>query len=1022
MRRARTLLAGILLAAPCAFALNPALEISQYAHKSWKNRDGFAKGVINSIAQTPDGYLWLGTDYGLTRFDGVQNVEWTPPPGEHLTTSYIRNLLVTRDGALWIGTGNELVSWKGGKLTHYPELSGQYVSALLEDREGTLWAGLSPKGRLCAIHKNKVSCYGEDGRFGSGIYSLREYGGGLWVGASTGLWRWKPGPPKLYSEPRPLADIGDLIEGDNHALWMAMRDGVGQLVGDRIQVPPPAVGGSLKVYRMLRDREGGLWIATAGQGLRHVHQGRTDVFALADGLTGDRVSSLFEDGEGNIWAATNDGLDCFRDVAVPTISSRQGLSDIVDATLAARDGSVWFGSNGLYRWTDGRLTIYRKRRSRGRLAGFAPQETVREVNDDQLPDDIPESLFQDDRGRIWISTSRGVAWFEDGRFTSVAKVPTTMVHSMSEGSAGDLWINDQKLGLFHWLDGRLLEQFSWARLGVTDLATDLAIDEQGGLWIGFFRGGISYFKDGHIRRSYGVADGLGEGRVNDLRLDRGSTLWAATEGGLSRFKDGRIATLISNNGLPCDAVHWSIEDDAGSTWLGMPCGLMRIPRSEMDAWAADSHHKVKATLFDRFEGFRSLAPATGYSPRVSKGRDGKLWFGGPNGLSFMDPRHIPINKLPPPVHIEKITANGTPHDLASNRDGRLSLPPLVRDLEIDYTALSFVVPEKVRFKYRLEGHDPDWVDAGTRRQAFYNDLRPRQYRFRVIACNNTGVWNEAGASFDFSIAPKFYQTNWFYASCVAAFLALLWGAHRLRVAYLTQQFNARLEGRVSERTRVARDLHDTLLQSFQGTLLKFHALSYQLPDHPEARKTLENCIEQARAAIAEGRDAVQGLRSSTTVTNDLARDIAAFGKALVADQRGENCPRFSVQVEGKSRDLPPLVRNEIYHIACESVRNSFRHAQAKRIEVECRYDARRFRLRVVDDGKGIDPAVISAGGRAGHHGLPGIRERAELAGGKLAVWSQINSGTEIELTIPDSIAYARPAPGRWPMSSGQGGA
>jgi signal transduction histidine kinase len=382
----------------------------------------------------------------------------------------------------------------------------------------------------------------------------------------------------------------------------------------------------------------------------------------------------------------------------------------------------------------------------------------------------------------------------------------------------------------------------------------------------------------------------------------------------------------------------------------------------------------------------------------------------------------PVNKLPPPVQIEQITADRKVYWQNSSGDssaGLRPLPPLSRDLQIDYTALSLVAPEKVRFKYKLEGYDGDWQDAGNRRQAFYTNLPPRNYRFRVAASNNSGVWNEAGASLNFSIAPTYYQTSWFYASSVAAFLALIAGLYRLRLLYLTKQFNARMEGRVSERTRVARDLHDTLLQSFQGTLLKFGALTYRLTAHPEIKKDLETCIEQGRAAIIEGRDAVQGLRSSTALTNDLARAVGKFGEGLVAERDGGDCPEFRVSVEGKSRELPALVRDEVYRIACETLRNAFRHAQAKRIAVEIRYDPRQLRLSVVDNGKGINPAVLKAGGRAGHHSLPGLHERAQVAGGKLSVWSQLDSGTEIELTIPAHLAYTK-SPAHESMSAGKG--
>jgi signal transduction histidine kinase len=356
------------------------------------------------------------------------------------------------------------------------------------------------------------------------------------------------------------------------------------------------------------------------------------------------------------------------------------------------------------------------------------------------------------------------------------------------------------------------------------------------------------------------------------------------------------------------------------------------------------------------------------------------------------------------VHIELIVADRKEHE----PKGSLQLPPLIRDLRIDYTALSLVAPEKVRFRYKLEGKDIDWQDAGERRQAFYNDLPPRSYRFRVMACNNSGVWNEAGASFDFSIDPKFYQTDWFRASCVAAFLGMLWWSYRMRLRYIAAQFNMRLDERVNERTRIARDLHDTMLQSFQGVLLKFHAVTFALPDRPaEAKKNLEKAIEEARAAIAEGRDAVQGLRSSTVLTEDIALAITTLGEGLAAEQGAASAPRFCVYVEGTARTLTPILRDELYRVAAEALRNAFRHAGARRIEVSIQYDKRELRLRVRDDGKGIDPQVLAEGGRAGHHGLPGMQERAKLAGGKLAVWSQLDSGTEIELSVSGAIAYAK---------------
>jgi len=328
--------------------------------------------------------------------------------------------------------------------------------------------------------------------------------------------------------------------------------------------------------------------------------------------------------------------------------------------------------------------------------------------------------------------------------------------------------------------------------------------------------------------------------------------------------------------------------------------------------------------------------------------------------------------------------------------------------------LSLVAPEKVRFRYKLEGEDKDWREVVNKREVEYTNLGPKHYRFRVLACNNSGVWNEQGASLEFVIPPAWYQTNWFYALCVAAFLLLLWGLYRLRILQLQREFNAALEGRVGERTRVARDIHDTLLQSFHGLLLRFGIVDRLLPGRAEeAKKELQRAMELATAAITEGRDAVQGLRDSVIEANDLVAAIETIGQELAAKEPGDRSASFKVLVEGESRELRPLLRDEVYRIAAESLRNAFRHANASRIEVEIRYGDKQFRLRIRDDGKGIDPSFLSGGGREGHYGLRGMRERAQLVGGKLAVWSELNGGTEVELTIPARNAYEEAQRSSW---------
>jgi signal transduction histidine kinase len=353
--------------------------------------------------------------------------------------------------------------------------------------------------------------------------------------------------------------------------------------------------------------------------------------------------------------------------------------------------------------------------------------------------------------------------------------------------------------------------------------------------------------------------------------------------------------------------------------------------------------------------------------------------------------------------ITAILTNGKTY-AASNG---LTLPAHTDKLEIDYTALSLAIPERVLFRYKLDGVDKEWQDAGTRRQAFYTSLPPGHFRFHVIACNNDGVWNEPGASLGFFLAPAYYQTWWFTALCgLVAILILLW-LIRLRIRSITHELQSRLAERLAERERIARDLHDTLLQSFQGLMLKLYTLTYVLDRPAAARETLEGLLEEGRQAIDEGRDAVRGMRSSTVIQNDLAHAIAMIGERLAAEKNAQNPVDFRVLVAGKPRDMHPILRDEVYRIASEATRNAFRHSGATRIDVEICYDHRQLRVRIEDNGKGINPKVLDGGGREGHYGLTGMRERAKLAGGKLTVRSRLDSGTEIELTIPASLVYAK---------------
>ena len=1002
----------LVLGARPARALDPSLEVTQYAHRAWTARDGFSVGVIFAMAQTPDGYLWLGSESGLYRFDGVRPVAWQPPPGQQLPHKPYA-LLATRDGILWIGTFEGLVSWNGTNLTYYPEIGKAFVTSLLEDREGTVWVGTySAAGvpaRVCAIRSRNAQCQGADGAFGSFVWSLGEDGAGaIWAGAESGVWRCNPGPAQRLA----LSGmrVGDLVRSDDHRLLVGISGaGLKRLLEDKLEPYPIYSAMDRKALladhdvdsnKLLRDRDGGLWIGTHQRGLIHIHHGRTDVFRKSEGLSGDISCSLFEDHEGNIWFASTRGLDRFRELPVTGISTQQGLSsDYVSSLVAGAEASVWVGTHdGLTRWQNGRATNFHKANG--------------------LPDDFVNSLFADSQGRVWATFSRGrLSYFKDGSFVTVASLPSDEFYSVAGDEKDNLWLSGNK-GLLHLRSGHLVENFPWSAMGRQQQAK-VVVPYQGGVWLAFWTdGGVLYFKDGAVRESFTTDSGLGKGHVAGLRLDRDGVLWAATEdGGLSRIKDGRVTTLTTSNGLRCNTIHWSIDDDDRSMWLNTACGLVRITHTELDAWIAEPKHKVQTTTLDAADGvgLASTSPAY-FNPPVAKSTDGKLWFWGAEGLSVVDPHHLAFNKIPPPVHIEQIVADHKTYwqNLPGLAVSNLHLPARVRDVTIDYSALSLAAAEKVHFKYKLEGQDQTWREVVNDRRVQYSNLPPRHYRFRVMASNNSGVWNEQGDSLEFSIAPAYYQTVWFRMLCVVALAGLLWAAYQWRVRQLHHEFEMTLEARVSERTRIARDLHDTLLQSFHGLLLRFQTVSVLLPERPiEAKEKLDSAIEQAAGAITEGRDAVQGLRASTVERNDLALAINTLAQELQTDSSDRPPVTFRVAIEGRSRELHPILRDDIYRIAGEALRNAFHHSQGKQVEVELHYDDDQFRLRVRDDGKGIDPTLLSSDGLEGHYGLRGMRERATLIKGKLAVWSEVDSGTEVELRIPASAAYTASRKRSW---------
>ena len=1010
---------GLLAWHPCAFALDPSLDVSQYAHTSWKIRDGFIKGSIFTMAQTPDGYLWLGTAFGLFRFDGIRAVRWQPPDGAQLPSQRIDPLLVARDGTLWIATDKGLASWRNGKLMTYPEVNGRRVDSLLQDAEGTLWFGVENPGGCVPSEQPRRSAMEPE-------VSASPYPPYTRTTRAICGYRAKPvcgdgrlAAPERYTVPGNAVKAHELLEDGQGALLMAVSNSLGvisgageglkQLVDGKIRnYPLPDIAGQFRPTRLLRSSDGSLWVGTL-QGLLHLHDGKIDRF---DGLTGATVFRIFEDREGSVWVSTQDGLDRFREFAAPTISADQGLSNsAVHGLLATPDGSIWISTaDGLNRWQNGQVTVYGKRS----IPDLSRRTYERDLIINARVTEIPNSglrntayaLGQDDRGRLWVGGREGVFYFDGRRFVLVPGIPGGSIFSIAGDRQGRVWISSDE-GLFSRAPEGAIQRIPWDRLGHKHAAADLLPDQsQGGLWLGFVDGGVAYLVDSQVRASYNAAGGLGSGAVLALQGGSDGAVWVATAGGLSRVHDGRVTTLSTKNGLPCDGVSSVIEDDDRSLWLYMPCGLVRIARSELDGWVSNVTRSVQTTIFDNSDGVRTRGVTGQQRPLTAKSVDGKIWFAPPDGVGFIDPRHIPFNRLPPPVHIEQITADGKRYDSSHG----VPLPARIRDLTIRYSALSLAAPEKVHFRFKLEGQDDDWREVVDERQVQYSNLPPKKYHFRVIASNDSGVWNKTGDTIEFSIAPAYYQTNLFRAACVGAFVLVLWSLYRYRLHQIAREFNVQLEARVEERTRIARELHDTLLQSFQAALFEFQAArNLFCKGRQGAIETLDSAMGTAQRAIVEGRDAIRDLRHTAGPQTHLEHLFKTTGQDLANSEiSNSDRPTFQVTVEGPAQALSAALQDEVYQIGREVLRNAFRHANASRIEAEIRYSDRLFRLRIRDDGKGIDRKVLDDGIRPGHWGLPGMRERAKRIGGRLVIWSEAGAGTEVELAVPSRIAYASP--------------
>jgi PAS domain S-box-containing protein len=779
------LLLVFFLSTSSCWGVDPMTHISQYRHSAWRMKDGVLRGQPNVITQTKDGYIWIGTAAGLMRFDGVRLIPWEPPAGSQLPSPDVRALLAARDGSLWIGTDVGLSHWTQQNLVTYLKEPG-IVSSILEDRLGTIWVTRTrlpeaAEGALCQISGAKLKCYRvpDESSTGGCCNALAEDpSGDLWMGSSTGLWRWHDGSLSMYPnkslEPNAGFDgVESTVPASDGSLWVGIDHG-GPGVGLERFVQgswkpfrqPGLDGSKLQIASLFMDRDGALWVGTWDRGIYRIRDSRADHFSSAEGLSSNSIYQFYQDREGNIWVATSQGIDCFRDIPVVSFSIEEGLSaDNVVSVLVAHDGAVWVGNpGGLDAIRGGAVSSIRTGQG--------------------LPGNQVTSLFEDRDRRLWVGVDDRLWIYQDGRFIEIRRADGSHVGTVAgitEDGEGNIWAvtiaPSWKLVRIRAL--RVVEEILPPHIPV---ARALAADQRAGIWLGLRNGGLARFRNGNTETfSFDQTNNL---PVRQVVVNADGSVLGATAGGLIGWKDGKLQTMTVRNGLPCNNT-FSIVSDQDNYWLYSECGLVEINAAQIQQWWRQPSLALKVKIIDQSDGVRpGEAP---FSSQAARSPDGKLWFADNSVLQMFDPADPNENLVSPPVHVEQIVADRKTYDTSSDRTGHLPLPPLIRDLEIDYTALSFVAPEKVRFRYKLEGLDRDWQDVGNRRQAFYTNLPPRHYRFRVAACNNSGVWNEAGAFLDFSIAPAYYQTNWFRALCGAAFLGLLWAVYHVRVRNLRNE-------------------------------------------------------------------------------------------------------------------------------------------------------------------------------------------------------------------------------------------
>jgi ligand-binding sensor domain-containing protein len=972
----------LLLLAACAFqatALNPNRDISEYVHDRWGSDQGLP-GDVHGITQTSDGYLWIGTERGLFRFDGLT---FLPVVDQGPSPVSLSNV----DGLTIDGLGNLIVRLPERNLLRYANKKFDNILYSLQPRELAVTA----------------MCRGKDGSI-------------LLTGIIQGVLRYSAGRFETIAPAAslPASPIVSMIESADGKIWLGTRDeGLFYLEGRSVinakgQIPSRKINALLSVGA-------DVWVGTDKGMVRWNGTGIT-ADGIPPSLRNAEVLAMLKDHHSNLWIGGGTGL--FRVNAGLLADDHERAGGAVRTLFEDREGSLWAGGpSGIERWRDSNFITY------GKPEG--------------LPSDHNGPIYADSQGRVWFAPLEGgLVWMKGGQRGRVVEdgLGADVVYSVA-GNQDDLWIGRQRGGLTHlrYRGSRLVaETFTQAGGLARNSISSVYQSRDGTVWAGTLSGGVSRYRGGKFT-TFSIVDGLASNTVNSILEDSDETMWFATPNGVRAFSNETWRGYTVKEGLPSDEVNCLLKDSRGVLWIGTTKGLaflnlgsVRTPQTAVDLlhdsvfglaqdkagwlWITTSKHVARVNRDKLLGGalaegdLREYAIGDGLRSAEGVRRDrsvvadpqGRIWLSMNTGLSVADPAQLTDNSVPADVQIQSIKADNNFIDLS----GPVRVPARPGRITFAYSAVSLSEPERVQFQYRLDRYDSGWNKPTSDREANYTNIGPGSHRFRVVARNPDGVWNSTEDAVVFEVQPTFWQTWWFrLAAVLAAGLALL-ALYRLRLQFVATRLNLMFEERLAERTRIARELHDTLLQGFLSASMQLHVAEDVLPADSPAKNSLHRIVEQVRGVIDEGRNAIRGLRSSKSVSLDLEEAFSQMQQELQVPDG----IRFRVIVDGRRRPLHPILRDEVYRIGREALVNALRHSGASEIDLEIKYAANQMRLLVRDNGRGIDPEAL-APDREGHLGLVGIRERAEKIGCRLRVWSRVSGGTEVELSVPGKIAF-----------------